>query len=747
MPLAYAHIVQVLVDCVLLFYPLMAFSSGMSPLLGVCGTGLLTTSYQGLFDLAKQFLDPYDNENYGRGEDPLCVDTLIAETNAGSLRWMYGFEQFPVSAQRIKDGELFDYLLPVRGYTVEELEKIEEERLRKEIELKDLREREEVGRLKAAEDLRLRLAEEGARKEEKKEYAEVQVASKDPEDETSRKRKTEGISKQGNDLPAVEALTNYSTPASKQSNVTVAGANRLTKETVEEDKSGSTAHKIYVLDNGLPVKQASVVRTNSATSNNQTSSQANGDDVFRTIPVDTFDVANESIQSFNEAEGTVEKIKDSPLPVDANRTPRVETNEDEEGRTGQKLHEAGEGQLEGDEPDLYALAFDDFDSFSELPWFDEVGPDGQEIRLSQSLADEEWDEEKAYSQEQQSLSNPLTLEEYSRRIGERKEEAENELIETEQILMASPGAQGGELLLAEKSPRTPMYDQTKLDGISQLWGLPPEDFDNLPGSPLAIDMPDETTTFDGVSQLWGYPSSASTAEAPKIVGAGSFDSISTLWGETLEDTASTTAEEIDSVYNIDAELDLAAYEGFEWHDNGNGDRLSQILADEDWVHEKEGKPQEPVTLEDYTKKVVEILEAAEDEIKETEAILNAPPGADSVTVAEDDDDKRTASQANGTAPSGFRNDNLKDVADEEEEDLDLDALGMDIEPGEVGAADDTLSSRASSLMSPYSELNSKSVNATLVSDSKQSSSSSVTAQKGEEEGNENPGHSSDPFVP
>ena len=61
MPLAYAHIVQVLVDLILWMYPLMAFSTGMSPILGVLGTGLLTISYQGLFDLAKQFLDPYDN--------------------------------------------------------------------------------------------------------------------------------------------------------------------------------------------------------------------------------------------------------------------------------------------------------------------------------------------------------------------------------------------------------------------------------------------------------------------------------------------------------------------------------------------------------------------------------------------------------------------------------------------------------------------------------------------------------------
>jgi hypothetical protein len=48
MPLAYAHIVQVLVDLVLWMYPFMAFTSGMSGFLCVLGTGLLTLGYQGL---------------------------------------------------------------------------------------------------------------------------------------------------------------------------------------------------------------------------------------------------------------------------------------------------------------------------------------------------------------------------------------------------------------------------------------------------------------------------------------------------------------------------------------------------------------------------------------------------------------------------------------------------------------------------------------------------------------------------
>ena len=127
MPLAYAHIVQVLVDTILWMYPFMAFSSNMSPTIGVLGCGLLTMFYQGLVDLAKQFLDPYDNENYGRGYDPICVDTLIAETNAGSVRWMNAFEFQPWSARGIRHGNMNNVILPIRGYSLKELQAIKDE--------------------------------------------------------------------------------------------------------------------------------------------------------------------------------------------------------------------------------------------------------------------------------------------------------------------------------------------------------------------------------------------------------------------------------------------------------------------------------------------------------------------------------------------------------------------------------------------------------------------------------------------
>ena len=158
MPLAYAHIVQVLVDGILYLYPLMAIASGMSGFLTVMGTGLLTVSYQGLFDLAKQLLDPYDNESYGKGEDPLVVDTLIAETNAGSLRWMNGLERMPVSAERIRGGDLSDYLLPHRGFSLSELDQMEAERLEREREFQERLEREEAKR-KLAEEKRSRILE------------------------------------------------------------------------------------------------------------------------------------------------------------------------------------------------------------------------------------------------------------------------------------------------------------------------------------------------------------------------------------------------------------------------------------------------------------------------------------------------------------------------------------------------------------------------------------------------------------
>ena len=133
MPFSYAHIVQVLIDGVLWMYPIMALSEGMklSFHLTLIGSAFLTCAYQGLFDLAKRFLDPFYNENFWNGEDALVVDTLIAETNAGSMRWMNCLEEMPISFQSFRSGKLDDHILPVEGFSKDDADTREAEQREK----------------------------------------------------------------------------------------------------------------------------------------------------------------------------------------------------------------------------------------------------------------------------------------------------------------------------------------------------------------------------------------------------------------------------------------------------------------------------------------------------------------------------------------------------------------------------------------------------------------------------------------
>jgi hypothetical protein len=120
MPFAYAHMVQVLVDSVVFLYPLTALIAGLPFYLGAVGSAMITICFRGLFDLSKQFLDPFHNENFWKGEDPLMVNTFLAETNAGSLRWVNGLDAFPIPSRHLNTDEMKQYVLPDQGYTVEE---------------------------------------------------------------------------------------------------------------------------------------------------------------------------------------------------------------------------------------------------------------------------------------------------------------------------------------------------------------------------------------------------------------------------------------------------------------------------------------------------------------------------------------------------------------------------------------------------------------------------------------------------
>ena len=75
MPLAYVHIVQVLIDSLMVLTP-----AALYPKVGVFSVplaGLLTVFYRGLLELAKCFLDPFNGDD----ETDVNVNVLLAEAN------------------------------------------------------------------------------------------------------------------------------------------------------------------------------------------------------------------------------------------------------------------------------------------------------------------------------------------------------------------------------------------------------------------------------------------------------------------------------------------------------------------------------------------------------------------------------------------------------------------------------------------------------------------------------------------
>ena len=710
----------------------------------------LISRFISLFQSAKQFLDPYDNENYGRGEDPLSVDTLIAESNAGSLRWMYGFEQFPVSSQRIKDGELFDYLLPVRGYSVEDLEKMEEERIQKQEELKLEREREEAERLKREEEeeaerlkwVALERTSGETEVDEKEEWVESHPAVQEEassemfyendtesgvrdQTEISSEAKNGASNEKGNanqTVTLVDAVSaalsaaSFNTTTAKAAVAATVEARSTPTEsvqskttTVSTPQPTPTAHTVTFLADGTAISLTNEERNTQVSKDDtrlesepsetisdndvvELSGSGSGvpkmDDLDDGSPKETSKVVYDQPKSEHVLRTEAEEEGVSIEPRTSSEIVSEQTKERVNGASTRETVEDGgyigksDSNSEIDEklelyklesqPNSFVPELEDFESFRELPWFDEIGPDGQEVRLSQLLAEEEWEEE---------VQAAITLEEYQM----LQEEAKNEMLETEEILSASPGDQGlGSK--EEKVSNLPAYDQTKLDSLSQLWGLKPDVLEDLRDNTPAKEIPTDDIAFNNINQLWGQPSDGPIPPQETIpLTADSFQGINQLWDEEITPDSSGEAAsrsergDIASRYgdeeyreandeDEDNELDLSAYEGFDWHDD-DGDRLSQILADEVWDYVEPPEQTDPISLEDYTKKVVEILEAAEDEILETEAILRAPPGADYFIEKEDDAEERVLQALNETMGE----------ESESADDDDLEALEMDMD--------------------------------------------------------------------
>ena len=91
MPLAYVHLVQILVDSLLVLAPLALY-----PRLGLLAAplaGMATVFYRGFLELSKSFLDPFGNDD--SLSENLQVDCLVTEINNGSERWTNGARKLP----------------------------------------------------------------------------------------------------------------------------------------------------------------------------------------------------------------------------------------------------------------------------------------------------------------------------------------------------------------------------------------------------------------------------------------------------------------------------------------------------------------------------------------------------------------------------------------------------------------------------------------------------------------------------
>lgn len=346
-------------------------------------------------------MDPYDNENYGKGEDPLVVDTLIAETNAGSIRWLHGLSQMPVSKQKFVNSELSDFLLPVRGYSVEELKEMEQEKR----ELQARREQEELERQRQeAYEERVRLAAEA--------------------------------------MIPFEIDTKDSTTAETDAAYVV----------IFDDSGDKIGLPGEIVPPSFPLVEEVALNVLYSQNVNSTSLQLD------LIPDGTAPATAFVVEEIEDLSGETDESGEEPLEEakEPQRTLFGHFDEDDEDNAFEVIQDWG---TQTD----YVHRFDAFDPYLDLPSLDKIGPDGQEIRLSQMLADEEWEEEIEYAQEKEKIR---TYAEYMERVDALKDAEAKELQETEEILSASADARQRVSRLDEddldRSPK--YYDQTQLDG-------------------------------------------------------------------------------------------------------------------------------------------------------------------------------------------------------------------------------------------------------------------------------------------
>jgi hypothetical protein len=296
----------------------------------------------------------------------------------------------------------------------------------------------------------------------------------------------------------------------------------------------------------------------------------------------------------------------------------------------------------------------------QIEWFDEIGPDGKEYRLSQMLADEDWSiEDDDVESENDKDNKPMTYDEFTQQATEIIDLVNSEIAETKQIMNVSPGRDAEyDVMNREIKQRSsvsrravvdepePLYDQTKLDGISQLWGAPPGVLEQrMVDENEDQDIINDGVDFRNVYSLWGstVPTEMTSldAEDDKTPLIPAMSGVTQLWNQNIlpyrEDDES---DDIEGDATREKFINSQAYAGLDWWDEVTEDgkvlRLSQILADEEYdeVMEEEDDAITPMTIERFVEETEKLIEQAEVERKETEAILNAPPNAEFVITEE-----------------------------------------------------------------------------------------------------------------
>jgi hypothetical protein len=145
--------------------------------------------------------------------------------------------------------------------------------------------------------------------------------------------------------------------------------------------------------------------------------------------------------------------------------------------------------------------------------------------------------------------------------------------------------------------------------------------------------------FRNIYSLWGSPVPSgitSIDEEEKAPLIPSMEGLSQLWNENVppyeeEESDGIKDDSIDHVGQRERVVDFRAFAGLEWWDRVSEDgkevRLSQILADEEYNEAMDEEAEPPMTFERFTEETEKLIEQAEFERKETEAILKAPPNA------------------------------------------------------------------------------------------------------------------------